>query len=86
MIVTKIPLKVSEDFGTDPDPHPYPLVRGTDPKDPIRLRIRTKMYFFLSFLSNGSKKIPLLFASRKCQTSVIIFMVRENWKVIYKNC
>jgi hypothetical protein len=58
MIVTKIPLKFSEDFGTDPDTHPYPLVRGTDPKDPIRLRIRTK-FFSSSFLSNESKKIPL---------------------------
>jgi hypothetical protein len=31
-------LKVTEDFDTDPDPHPDPLVRGTDP----RIRIRTK--------------------------------------------
>jgi hypothetical protein len=31
-------LKVTEDFGTDPDP----LVRGTDPS--IRIRIRTKMF------------------------------------------
>ncbi len=30
-------LKVTEDFGTDPDPHPDPLVRGTDPR--IRIRI-----------------------------------------------
>jgi hypothetical protein len=34
-------LKVTEDFGTDPDPHPDPLVRGTDPR--IRIRIRAKM-------------------------------------------
>jgi hypothetical protein len=28
-------LKVTEDFGADPDPHPDPLVRGTDP-DPYQ--------------------------------------------------
>ncbi len=32
-------LKVTEDFGTDPDP----LVRGTDPRIQIRIRILTKM-------------------------------------------
>ncbi len=32
-------LKVTEDFGTDPNPHPDPLVRGTDK----RIRICTKM-------------------------------------------
>jgi hypothetical protein len=26
-----------------PDPHPYPLVRGTDPRIRIRIQIRTKM-------------------------------------------
>jgi hypothetical protein len=31
--------KFTEDFGTDPDPHPDTPVRGTDP----RIRIRTKM-------------------------------------------
>jgi hypothetical protein len=34
-------LKVTEDFGTDP--HPDPLVRGTDPGIRIRIRIRIKM-------------------------------------------
>jgi hypothetical protein len=34
--------KVTEYFGTDPDPHPDPLVRGTDLKIRIRIRIRTK--------------------------------------------
>jgi hypothetical protein len=33
-------LKVTEDFDTDP--HPYPLVIGTDP----RIRISTKMLRF----------------------------------------
>jgi hypothetical protein len=32
-------LKVTEDFGTDPDP----LVRGTDQRKRNRIRIRTKM-------------------------------------------
>ena len=32
-------LKVPDDFGTDPDPDPNPLVGGTDPG----IRIRTKM-------------------------------------------
>jgi hypothetical protein len=38
-------LKVPEDFGQDPHPHPDPdeLVRGTDPRIWIRIRIRTKM-------------------------------------------
>jgi hypothetical protein len=36
-------LKVTEDFGTDPDPHQDPLARGTDPWIRIRIRICTKM-------------------------------------------
>jgi hypothetical protein len=36
-------LKVIEDFGTDPDPLPDLLVRGTDLRIRIRIRIRTKM-------------------------------------------
>jgi hypothetical protein len=35
-------LKVTEDFGTDPDA--VPLVKGTDPMIRIRIRIRTKIY------------------------------------------
>ncbi len=44
-------LKVTEDFGTDPDPHPDPLIRGTDPR--IRIQIRTKM----SRIRNTEKNI-----------------------------
>ena len=42
-------LKVTEDFGTDPDPHPDPIVRGTDPDPRIRnkiSRIRNTEYRF----------------------------------------
>jgi hypothetical protein len=35
-------LKVSEDFGTDP--HQDPLVRGTDPRIRIRIRILPKCH------------------------------------------
>jgi hypothetical protein len=34
-------LKVTEDFCTDPHPHPDTLVRGTDPR--IRIRILINM-------------------------------------------
>jgi hypothetical protein len=34
-------LKVTEDFGTDL--HPDPLIKGTDPRIRIRIKIRTKM-------------------------------------------
>ncbi len=34
-------LKVTEEFSTDP--HSDPLVRSTDPRIRIRIRIRTKM-------------------------------------------
>jgi hypothetical protein len=35
--------KVTEDFGTDPHPHPDPFVRSTDPRIRIDIWIRTKM-------------------------------------------
>ncbi len=35
-------LKVNEDFGTDPHPHPDPLVRGTDPRNQILIQIHNK--------------------------------------------
>jgi hypothetical protein len=35
--------KVTEDFNTDPHPHPDPFVRSTDPRIRIDIRIRTKM-------------------------------------------
>jgi hypothetical protein len=36
-------LKVTEDNGTDLHPDPVPVVRGTDPRIQIHIRIRTKM-------------------------------------------
>jgi hypothetical protein len=45
-------LKVTEDMCTDP--HPDPLVRGTDPR--IRIRVRTK----ISLIRNTARPVGYL--------------------------
>jgi hypothetical protein len=59
-------LKVTEDFGTDPHQHPDPLVRDTDPRIRIRIkmpRIREKKKFCVLFKTQISIK-----ALSKCNT------------------
>jgi hypothetical protein len=62
-------LKVTEDFGTDPDPHPDPIVRGTDP-DP---RIRTKISRIRNIRSIGFN----------CMYSYCIALYRRRCIVLY---
>ncbi len=75
-------LKVTEDFGIDPDmgpfpdPHPDPLVRGTDPRIRIRFRIRIRMLR----IRNGTLLFCLLSKTKRADYKTRIF---QGLKVCY---